>query len=467
MLGTPPGLGHKRRVSAASSSCLITYRSVLGLALPVMVSNLSTPLLGLVDTAVLGRSPDGALLAAVALGSMVFTFVFWGFGFLRMGTSGIVAQADGAGDAQLVKRTLWRALLLASLLGLALLALQQLIAHAAFVLIDGAGRARALARDYFEIRIWAAPATLANYAIAGFLVGTGRTRLVLFVQLVLNGCNLILDVSFVVGLGWGVAGVAWGSVIAEQVALMYGLWMVRPTLTMRRGENERRSSTLGAAVQWWGELLEARAFKRLLAVNVNLMLRTLALIAVFAFFTVQGARFGETTLAANAILMQLVSLSAYFLDGVASATERLVGFALGQGQRHAFSTAVRRSTVCAVAIAILLSLLFHWSGPTIIGWLTSAPEVRAEAWRHLPWAAWGPVAGVWAFQLDGIYIGATQTSNLRNAMIAALAIFLGAWWALRGWGNHGLWASLFVHYAARALSLAYYYPGLMRSFAAR
>src|SRR5690606_10054126 len=282
----------------------------------------------------LGRSPDAALIAAVALGSVIFTFVFWGFGFLRMGTSGLVAQADGAQQHGLVRLTLLRTLLLAAGLGVALVLLQRPIAFFTFSFIQGAERAHQLARDYFDIRIWAAPATLVNYGIAGYLVGLGRTRQVLLLQLVLNGCNIALDALLVLSFDMGVSGVAWGTLTAEDVALAVGLWLVRleRPIVGRSGVqrvNFGLVARLEPVVVRGKELLEWAALRRLLRVNTDLMLRTVSLIAVFVFFTLQGARFGETTLAANAVLMQLVTLSAFFLDGIAHATERLVGYAHG------------------------------------------------------------------------------------------------------------------------------------------
>lgn len=445
-----------------------SYRDVLALAVPIMLSNLSTPLLGLVDTAALGRSPDAALIAAVALGSVIFTFVFWGFGFLRMGTSGLVAQADGAQQHGLVRLTLLRTLLLAAGLGVVLVLLQRPIAFFTFSFIQGAERAHQLARDYFDIRIWAAPATLVNYGIAGYLVGLGRTRQVLLLQLVLNGCNIALDALLVLSFDMGVSGVAWGTLTAEHVALAMGLWLVRleRPIAGRSGVQRVNSglvARLEPVVVKGKELFEWAALRRLLRVNTDLMLRTLSLIAVFVFFTLQGARFGETTLAANAVLMQLVTLSAFFLDGIAHATERLVGYAHGARRADSFATAIRRSTVCAVVVAATLSLVLSVGGATAINLLSTAPLVREEALRYLPWAVWGPLAGVWAFQLDGIYIGATRAAEMRNAMMLSLLVFLAGWWGLRGWGNDGLWAALFVHYAARTLSLAMYYPAIARS----
>lgn len=429
----------------------MTHRTVLAIALPIMLSNVSTPLLGAVDTAVVGRIADPAYIGAVALGSLVFTFVFWAFGFLRMGTTGLTAQALGAGRQDEVAASLGRALLIALVAGLALIALQWPIREAAFALIDGSPRVETLARSYVDIRIWAAPATLANYALLGWFIGLGRTDIGLVLQLVLNLTNMALDVLFVLGLGWDVRGVALGTVLAEYIAAAAGLafaWrQLRPT----------------GAVWKFSLLLQGAALRRTLLVNRDIMVRSLALITVFVWFMAQGAQHGDVRLAANAVLMQFIAVSAYFLDGLAFAAESLVGRAVGAGRRAMFSAAVRLSTAWAVAIAAAISVVLAVAGGPCIDLLTVDPGVRAVARDYLPWAAGAPLLGVWAFQLDGIFIGATRTADMRRAMLLSLLIFLLAWWVLRPWGNHGLWAALYVHYLARTATLGRCYPALLRS----
>lgn len=429
----------------------MTHRTVLAIALPIMLSNVSTPLLGAVDTAVVGRIPDPAYIGAVALGSLVFTFVFWAFGFLRMGTTGLTAQALGAGRADEVAASLGRALLIALLAGLVLIALQWPIRETAFALIDGSPRVEALARGYVDIRIWAAPATLANYALLGWFIGLGRTDIGLVLQLVLNLTNMLLDVVFVLGLGWDVRGVALGTVLAEYSAATVGLVLAW-----------RRLRAMGATWQR-DALLHGAALARTLRVNRDILVRSLALTAVFVWFMAQGAQQGDVRLAANAVLMQFISMSAYFLDGLAFAAEALVGRAIGAGRRSLFVAAARLSTVWAVAIAAALSAVLAVLGGVGIDLLTVDPQVRAAARAYLPWAAGAPLLGVWAFQLDGIFIGATRTADMRRAMLLSLLIFLLAWWMLRPWGNHGLWAALYVHYLARTATLGWHYPALLRS----
>lgn len=427
----------------------MNHRTVLRIALPVMLSNVSTPLIGVVDTAVVGRLPDPAYIGAVALGALVFTFIFWGFGFLRMGTTGLTAQALGRGDAAELVAGLGRALMIAAAVGLALIVLQGPIRSIAFALLDGSGKVEALARSYFDIRIWAAPATLANYALLGWFIGLGRTDIGLVLQLVLNLVNIALDALFVLGLGLDVRGVALGTVCAEYVAAFAGL-LIAVRYMRRHGGQFRLAS-----------LLLTEHLRRTIVVNRDIMIRSLALILVFVWFMAQSARSGDVTLAANAVLMQFVSISAYFLDGLAFAAEALVGRAIGARDRAAFLSAARLTTAWAAGVALLISLAYLIAGPWVVDALTRDSATREAARVYLPWAALAPLAGVLAFQLDGIFIGATRSVEMRNAMLVSLGVFLLAWWALLPWGNHGLWGALYVNYVARTLSLWRYYPALL------
>lgn len=429
----------------------VTHRAILAIALPIMLSNVSTPLLGAVDTAVVGQIPDPAYIGAVALGSLVFTFVFWAFGFLRMGTTGLTAQALGARDTDELVAALGRSLLIAGAAGLALIALQWPIREIAFSLIEGSPRVEALARGFFNIRIWSAPATFANYALLGWFIGLGRTDIGLVLQLVLNLTNMALDVLFVLGFGWDVQGVALGTLLAEWGAALVGLAIAA-----------RHIRRMGA--RWSVRRLLMRAqLKRTITVNGDIMVRSLALIFVFVWFMAQGARQGDVRLAANAVLMQLVSVSAYFLDGLAFAAEALVGRAIGSAQRAGLNAAARMTTLWAVGVAALISCVFALSGSAVIDTITVDGAVRAAARVYLPWAAGAPLLGVWAFQLDGIFIGATRSADMRKAMLVSLAVFMVAWWMLLPWANHGLWAALYVHYIARTATLFWYYPALVRS----
>ncbi|MEP6969504.1 MAG: MATE family efflux transporter [Betaproteobacteria bacterium] len=435
----------------ASASTTVSHRSILAIALPIMLSNVSTPLLGAVDTAVVGQIPDPAYIGAVAVGSLVFTFLFWAFGFLRMGTTGLTAQALGAENADEVVAALGRALLVAAAAGTLLIALQWPIRGAAFALLHASSEVEQLGRGYFDIRIWAAPATLANYALLGWFIGLARTDIALVLQLVLNLSNIALDLWFVLGLGWDVRGVAAGTVLAEYLAAAVGL-----TIALRH------LRTLGAT--WsMARLLSAAQLRRTVLVNSDIMVRSLALIFVFVWFMSQGAAQGDVRLAANAVLMQFISISAYFLDGLAFAAEALVGRAVGAGRRAALVATAWRTSQWAGGVVLLISGLLWLVGAQLIDLLTVDADVRAAARLYLPWAAGAPLLGVWAFQLDGIFIGATRTADMRNAMLLSTAVFLLAWWLLLPWENHGLWAALYVNYVARTVTLLWYYPALLDS----
>jgi len=442
-------------MSAQRSHQPLTHRRVFAIAVPVMVSNVSTPLLGVVDTGVMGRIPDPAYIGAVALGALIFNFVYWAFSFLRMGTTGLTAQALGAGDDAELRAGLGRALLLAGGVGVALVGLQWPIREVAFAFIDGSDKVEGLARAYFDVRIWSAPATLANYALLGWFIGLGRTDIGLVLQLVLNLTNMILDVLFVLGFGGGVQGIALGTVMAELVAVAVGLVVALRFVRRLPGRWSLRS------------LLQRDRLKRTLGVNVDIMIRTLALLAAFVWFTTQGAQQGDLILAANAVLLHFLSLSAFFLDGLAFAAEALVGQAVGAAHRAGLVAAARMTTGWAAGVAVLLSAAAFLLGPRLIELLTVDASIRGAAMTYLPWAALAPLLGVWAFQLDGIFIGATRTADMRTAMVIALGIFLGAWWLLRPFGNHGLWAAFHVHYLARIGTLAYFYPRLLRSVTSR
>ena len=427
----------------------VSHRRILAVAMPIMLSNVSTPLLGAVDTAVVGQIPNPAYIGAVAIGSIVFSFLFWAFGFLRMGTTGLTAQALGANNRAEMVSSLGRSLLIAVAAGGGLVLLQWPIRETAFALLGTSEAVEQLGRGYFDIRIWSAPATLANYALLGWFIGLGRTDIALLLQLVLNLANIVLDLWFVLGLGWDVQGVAAGTVLAEVIAAALGL-----VLAVRHVRHMGGNWSLA-------HLLVAQQLRRTIMVNTDIMVRSLALIFVMVWFTAQGAAQGDVRLAANAVLLQFISISAYFLDGLAFAAEALVGRAAGAGRRAMLAAAALRTSLWAAAVAALLSLLLLLFGEPLIDLLSVDTAVRSAARDYLPWAIGAPLLGVWAFQLDGIFIGATRTAEMRNAMLVSTVIFLLAWWTLQPWGNHGLWAALYVNYVARAASLAWFYPALL------
>lgn len=428
----------------------VTHASVLAIALPIVASNVSTPLIGLVDTAVVGQLPGPHYIGAVALSSTIFTFLYWAFGFLRMGTTGLTAQADGAGDAIEVGAALGRAVLIAAVAGAGLIALQIPISWFAFMMVEGSAAVEGEAQSYFAIRIWSAPAALANYALLGWFIGLGRARIALLLQVLLNGVNTILDAWFVLGSGWGVAGVALGTLIAEFAAAAVGLAIAVRMLTRSGGRPVIAS------------LLAPQHLRRAIAVNADIMIRTLCLLAAFTWFMFQSAASGDVVLAANAVLMQFVSFMAYFLDGFAFAAESLVGRAIGARNRRQFDAAVRLSSLWAGAISIALGLLLMLTGGALIDALTVSPGVREEARAYLVWAALVPVLGVACYQLDGIFIGATRSVDMRNMAIVSLAVFLAAWAILHpAFGNDGLWLALLTLNVTRAVTLAARFPALV------
>jgi MATE family multidrug resistance protein len=430
----------------------ITHRRVWRLAGPVILSNVTVPLLGAVDTAVVGRLPEAWHMGAVAVGAMVFNFVYWGFSFLRMGTTGLTAQAHGAGDADEVRANLARPLSLAALLGLALIALQWPISAVALWAIDASAEVEVLAASYVAIRIWAAPATLANYALFGWFVGIGDTRAGFVMQVATNVINMALAVLFVLGLGWGVPGVAAATLIAEWAGVALGFAIALRKLG-RLGGRLTRARTL-----------DGRRLKRLVAVNRDIFLRTLMLTFGFAFFVAQGAKAGDATLAANAVMLNFLHVMAYGLDGFAFAAEALVGAAYGARDRAALRHAVRLTTIWAGLTALAFALAYAALGLVLIDLLTAVPEVRAAARGLLPWVALAPIVAVWSFQLDGVFIGATRTADMRNCAALALAVYLAAWWMLApALDNHGLWLAFMLYYAARAATLAARYPALERA----
>lgn len=415
---------------------------VLRLAIPIIVSNLSVPLVGLVDTAVMGRMPGPQGIGAVALGAVVFSFVYWGFGFLRMGTTGLVAREQGTQDREAMATAIGRSLALALVLGLVVILLQWPVARVAALLAPASSEVEAGMLEYFRIRVWSAPAVLVQYVLLGVFIGMQRTGYALLTQVLLNVTNAALSAFFVIVLGWGVAGVASASLVAEYFGLAVGVVLLARLL-------RQRGIPLTAA-----PLRDLPAYRSLVAVNGNIFIRTLCLIAAFAWFHGQGARFGDMPLAANAILLQMVNLLAYGLDGFAHAAEALVGAALGARDREGYRWAVRTTSAWAGATALAYAFLYYALGPSFIAMMTDLPALREVAATYLPWVVAMPLLAVWSYQLDGIFIGSLRTREMRDGMLIAFAAFLAAVYLLaEPWGNHGLWAALAVFFVMRALTL--------------
>lgn len=429
----------------------ITHRRVLRIALPIVLSNATIPILGAVDTGVIGQLGAAAPIGAVGMGAVILASVYWIFGFLRMGTSGLAAQAIGAGDRAETGAILLRGLGIGLLAGLLLIALQGLIVAGAFHLAPASAEVEALARQYLAIRIWGAPATIMLFAITGWLIAQERTRAVLVLQLAMNGLNIGLDFWFVLGLGWGVPGVAGSTLIAEYAGLALGLWLCRGAFS-------------GGALRDRGRILAAAAWRRMLGVNGDIMIRSVLLQGSLTTFLFLGAGMGDVTLAANQVLLQFLEITAYALDGFAFAAETLVGQAVGARRR----ADLRRSTVISgqwgLAGSLLLALAFLLAGPTLIDLMATAPDVRSTARDFLPWLVAAPLVAVASYMFDGIFIGATRTREMRNTMVLSVGIYLLALFAfVPVLGNHGLWAALMVLNAARGISMGWCYPRVERS----
>ena len=427
----------------------VSHRRVWRLAGPIILSNISVPLVGAVDTAVVGHLPGPEAIGAVALGALIFSFLYWGFGFLRMGTTGFVAQAYGAGDWRGLGDTLLRVMLLALGLGLLTVALGWPITDFALYLLDSSPAVEGLAADYARIRIWSAPAVLCTYAFTGVFIGQHDTRAAFGLQLVLNLVNVALDLLFVLGFGWGVDGVALASVIAEYVAVGLGVYLLRYRLRQAIAGYDR------------GRLLDRVALASLFTANANIFVRTLCLLFAFSYFTAMGARQGEVILAANAILMHLQSIAAHGLDGFAHAVEALAGSAYGAGRRALFRRAVWLTTLWGLVIALLTGLVYALFGGAIVGLFTSIDAVATAALDYLPWMIVAPLISVWSFQLDGVFIGTGHTREMRNAMLVSLAAYLLLLeWSLPALGNHGLYLGLMAFMLFRAGSLLFYFRGI-------
>ena len=430
----------------------ISHRGIWALAGPIIISNLSIPLVGAVDTAVVGHLPEPQAIGAVALGALIFSFLFWGFGFLKMGTTGFIAQAFGANDQQALSDTLSRVILLALGFGLITIVLSYPLIQFALHLLDSTPKVESLAADYAYIRIWSAPATLCTYVFTGVFIGMHNTRKVLALLLILNLSNILLDVIFVMGLNMGVKGVALATLIAEYLAAFSGFYLLRDQIKTAL----RQFS--------WAKILERKAISILMKANSDIFIRTLCLVFSLSYFTAQSAKMGEVALAANAILLHLQSIMAYGLDGFAHAAEALTGSAYGAKKRDAFKRAVKLTSLWAFIIAVIISLLYFIFGEYILGFFTSIDEVLVSAKTYLPWMIIAPIVSIWSFQLDGIFIGASYTKEMRNAMIVSMLIYLALLQVLiPQWGNHGLFLGLSLFMVIRAITLGVYYPRIVRA----
>jgi len=426
------------------------YRRVFLLAIPLILSNLTQPLLSTVDTVLSGHLPGPAALGGVALAGIFFNSIYWTFGFLRMATTGLVAQSHGAEDEDQLLHHFGRAFLTALVIGTAILLLQKPLISVALGLLGASADVRQNAQIYCGIRIWSAPAALANYTILGYLLGRQRARSALLLQAAINVVNVLIALWLVLGKHWGVAGIATATLTAEWTGCLLGLGLL-----LASGVHPR--------LLRWSELFHGPSLRHLFALNRDILLRTLSLVAAYAWFTRTGARSGDAILAANAVLLNFHMIAAYGLDGFANATEALVGEAIGAGRRADYRAILRSSNTLAFSVAVLISLAYLAFGREIIGIFTNQEPVRQLAARFLPWMVAMPVVSVWSFQLDGIFIGATRAPELRDSMLISFAGFFVLAVVLEGrFGNHGLWCALLAFMALRAITLGLQLPRVER-----
>jgi MATE family multidrug resistance protein len=423
---------------------------VFAIAGPAMVANLTTPLIGIVSTIAIGRLGDATLLGGVAISSVIFDCLFWLFAFLRMSTVAFTAQALGAGESLELRALLLRGFAVAALIGAALIVLQAPLAAILLDAMGGSDGVTRAARTYFAIRIWSAPLALANYVVLGWLIGQARAKLALVVQVAINLISMAATVLLVLVLDTGISGAAIAAVIAEAAGLVLGVAIAR-----RFGHGQ--PAVPRAA------LFDRAKLICMFSVNRDIMIRTASLIAVFLFFTAQGARSGDVTLAANAVLNNFLLLNAFFLDGLANAAEQLCGRATGAHDRIAFAGATGLVVRWGFAFALAVTATYALLGPTLIDIMTASPEVRQGARLYLWFVVLAPLPAVFAFAYDGVYIGATWARDMRNLMMLSLVIFFAAWLTLRPFGNAGLWGALLVHYAARGGLQALRYPAMLRA----
>lgn len=432
----------------------LSRSAVFQQAWPIMLGQASVPLVGIVDTAVIGRTGDVAALAGVALGASVIMLVFWTFGFLRMGLTGLTAQAAGVDDKGEVEALLLRSLIIGFGLGLVLLVLSWPLSSAAFALLAGGQAMTAEAGAYVGARFLGAPAALTVYALTGWLLGLGRTREALVLQVVMNVANIAADVTFVWGFAMGAAGVGLGTALAEWAALVTGLLLVARVAGASLPAIMRRASRAA--------LLDRERLTALFAVNRDIMIRTIALLLMFLWFANAGARLGAAALAANYILLQFVNVAAFILDAFAFTAESRVGNAVGQRDRAAFLRAIRLTGEFSLVSALVLVGIFLAAGGPVIRFLAGDAAVVAEAQTYLIYAALIPLLGLPSWMLDGIFIGATRGKPLRNAGVAATLLYIALDLALRPMSNQGVWIAISATYLLRAGGLALYFPALVR-----
>lgn len=433
------------------------HKQILTIAIPVILSNITTPLVGLTDMAVIGHAQlsagisGAAATGAVAFGGMIFGLIFGSLSFFRMGTSGFTAQATGAGDKTELAAIFLRVLLVGLAIGLAIILLRQPVIDIMFYWSDASADVQRLSSQYYQIRALAAPLTLMNYVILGWLMGQGRAKLGLLIQLVLNISNIALNLYFVFGLNMAVAGVAWASALAELVAFSISIIIILALYKPQFFKIPR------------AEFLDRAKLLRMFSVNRDILIRSMALLASLTWFTLQSGNMGDTLLAANAILLQFLALFAYILDGFATASEVFVGQSVGAKSNKIFDRAFRLSLGWAFVMAIFLAALNLLFGEYLINFLSQDAEVRSAAMDYLLWPAIAVIIGAWCYTVDGVFLGATRGADMRNAMLISLAVYFISWYILVNlFGNHGHWAAYAIMLFVRGVTLHSRIPNLKR-----
>lgn len=431
---------------------VFSHRSFLMLAIPLILSTLTTPLLGAVDTAVVGHLNNPSYIGGVAVGALIFNTLYWLLGFLRVSTSGFSAQAHGAKNENEIQITLLRPFLIALAVGVLFIVLQIPIKTAAISVINPSAQVAVFSERYFDIRIWGAPFALINYVILGWLIGTSRVKVSLFLQVFMNVLNIALDVLFVLVLRFGVTGVAAASLISEITGALIGIYIFLSIYKLRDLRNSKG-------------IFDSEPFIKMLKMNRDLFIRTACLLTVFTVFTAQGAKIGEITLAANAILLQIQFIIAYFLDGIANAASILVGRAIGEKNERLYKRSIQLSAIWAFIASISLTIVLFIGRGLFIPLFTSINSVHLQTNSFFLWILLFPVVVFWGLQLNGIFSGATEAAPIRNSLIISLFIFLlSVWLFVPIWGNHGLWLAFILFSLARALSLWAYLPRLLKKF---
>lgn len=429
----------------------ITNKRVLTIAIPIVLSNITVPILGAVDTAVVGQLGKAAPVAAVGVGAIIITSFYWLFGFLRMGTTGLVAQAVGSKDESEVRAYLLRALILGLLAGLFIFLLRTPLMELGLWISPASSDVEELAQKYISIRVWSAPAAIGLYGIVGWLIALERTKSVLFLQFFMNGVNVLLDIWFVLVLNWGVQGVAIATVIAEVSALILGLLICYDRF------KDKSWPTLRI-------VFSIARLKNMLSTNLDILLRSIILEVIFVSFLLYGGKFGDVKLAANQVLLQFLHIAAHGLDGFALAAETLVGQAFGKKDRSILRKSIIVSSKLAFLLSCIMAISFLLFGSSLIDLMTTAENVRLEAKSYIIFITLVPILGVSAYMLDGIFIGATKTKDMRNMMFITLIFYVIALLLLVPYfQNTGLWSALLISFIVRGVTLAFRYPSLEKS----